>query len=501
MQKLFDPAWRWKHLYYIRSDEGIVKIRQRPDQLELWNLIYPAFKAGEKLDLAILKNRQRGTSTWCGLLCEDLSAYYPGKVANTIADTQPNAGKIFRNVVKLAWNRIPKGLKPRATTDNVNTLDFERIGSKYIVSASKSEPVDILHISEAPYFQDDGKITEAEQMLRPNGIEIMESTAFGVGNLFEKRFMTAWNAQKAGKYHHRKAIFFPWFTDPTNIVPVHPEMELKHAAFILDLAETIKQEHGHDLSLAQQHFYDQKFEDLEEEVFQFYPTEPEEAFLHSGRPVFNQDMLKTLKRRHERPPIRITDDGIALYAEPVPGRHYGIGVDCAEGLAGGDNSVVIAVDSVTGEEVAQIAGKISALDESELAAKVSAMGRLFPDHNCVIERNNHGHTVIAYVKDDPYLKLYKVEVKDKILDQETDRIGWETDGKSKAFLISELKRDLKHGKCIPHDVETHEELRVFVHGERGKMGALPGHQDDRVIALGLAMIGAANKMEPQLYVF
>lgn len=49
---------------------------------------------------------------------------------------------------------------------------------------------------------------------------------------------------------------------------------------------------------------------------------------------------------------------------------------------------------------------------------------------------------------------------------------------------------MKAGSCVPHSFETHDELRTFVHGLRGKMGGLKGHHDDRVIALSLANIAA-----------
>lgn len=478
--------WRWRHNYYIRSEEGIVKIRLRPEQKVLNDLVYPAFFDRRKLDVIILKDRQRGTSTHCNLTCLDLSAYYPGKVANTLADRRESATNMFENNVKLAWDRIPDGLKPKAEKDNVNELNFKQIGSKYIVSATKSEPVDVLHVSEAPYFSDEERIKEAEQMLRRNGIEIMESTAFGVGNLFEKRFMEAWIAKQSGKKHHRIALFFPWYTNPKNTVDVHDDSQLKHKAFIEELTRRIQERDGVTLTRGQQHFYDQKFSDLDEEVFQFYPTEPEEAFLASGRPVFNLILLKELRTKHARQPLYTTDEGIEIYEEPDDSKHYGIGVDTAEGLADGDNSVISVVCKETGEEVAHMAGKISAIDEDELARMIDLVARMYRNHLCVIERNNHGHTVIAYVKDYPHVTLYQRQVKDRITDKTETVIGWNTDHKSKAYAIDTLKKDLKQGTCIPHSFETHDELRVFVHGERGTMAAMPGNKDDRVIALSLA---------------
>lgn len=490
MSKILDHRWRWQHLYHIRSEDGIVKIRLRPEQQLLHDLVYAAFFARTRLDVIILKNRQRGTSTDCNLLLTDLAGFYSGKVANTLADTRDRASGMFENNVKFAWDRIPDGLKPKTDKDNVNELVFNEIGSKYMISASKSEPVDILHVSEAPYFLDDGRITEAEQMLRKNGIEIMESTAFGVGNLFEKRFMEAWKAKKAGRYHHRIALFFPWYTDPKNTVRVHPEMVLKHAAFIEDLTRQILETEGVALTPGQQFFYDQKYSDLDDEVFQFYPTVPEEAFLHSGRPVFNQELLKALTERHARPPLRITEDGLEVYEEPDPAKHYGIGVDTAEGLAHGDNSVISVVCRETGEEVAHMAGKISAIDEDELARMVSLVARMYVNHVCVVERNNHGHTVIAFVKNDGSVNLYRQEETDSITGQVTKKYGWNTDHKSKAYAIDTLKKDLKDGGCVPHSFDTYDELRTFVHGERGAMGAVKGSHDDRVIALALANIAA-----------
>lgn len=489
MLEILDHDWRWDHLYFIRSEEGIVRIRQRPDQREIDKLVYPAFLANEPLDIIILKNRQRGTTTKISLLCLDCTAYYPAKVANTLADTRDRAGTIFDNVVKLAWERIPDGLKPAANRDNVNALDFTAsIGSKYIISASKSEPVDILHTSEAPYFPDEGKITEAEQMVRRNGIKIMESTAFGMGNLFEKRFTEAWTAQKAGKRHHRTALFYPWYTDPTNTTRVYPGMELLNKAFIEVMAARIKETAGYELSDEQKFFYDQKMIDLGDEVFQFYPTEPEEAFLHSGRPVFDLVVLKELEKKHARRPIRMEQD-FEIYEEPDEEKTYGIGVDTAEGLEHGDNSSITVVCKETGQEVAQCTGKI---DEEELAEKLGIAARMFDKssmrmrHLAIIERNNHGHAVIAYAKKDTSIRLWQRETQDQILDKTSAIIGWDTNERSKAIAISTLRKDLGEGYCIPRSYETYSELQTFVKGERGKMGGMPGKHDDRVISLALA---------------
>ncbi len=89
--EILNHEWRWNHLYYIRSEEGIVKFKIRPEQQVLHDLVYPAFFAKQKLDVIIVKDRQRGTSTDCNIICTDCTGYYPGKVANTLADTRERA--------------------------------------------------------------------------------------------------------------------------------------------------------------------------------------------------------------------------------------------------------------------------------------------------------------------------------------------------------------------------------------------------------------------------
>src|SRR2546423_8862717 len=86
--------------------------------------------------------------------------------------------------------------------------------------------------------------------------------------------------------------------------------------------------------------------------------------------------------------------------------------------------------------------------------------------------------------------VYRTQEVDKITNKVTEKIGWDTTEKSKSYAIDTLSRDLEDGHCVPHSPETYEELRTFVHGERGKMGGLPGKHDDRVMALSLANVGA-----------
>src|SRR5437764_1421801 len=114
--------------------------------------------------------------------------------------------------------------------------------------------------------------------------------------------MDAWTARKAGKYHEWLGVFNPWFQDPYNRVVVTPEMTLKYAAEARELQAR------YHLDDSQIFWWDQRKTEHRDLTPQFFPSEPEEAFLSSGRPVFNLANLKLLREKFEQPPIRVTSD-------------------------------------------------------------------------------------------------------------------------------------------------------------------------------------------------
>lgn len=481
------PVWRLTHLYQFKPKEGGLRtFKPNKFQAERYNRILPKFYARKAHKEIELKSRKFGTTTGMAFFCLDCVSRNRSIEAATVAHKDTKASEIFNVIVRPAWDDIPKVLRPTDRFNNTTEIDLMlSIRSKYSVSGDlKGSTPDILHLTEVAYFPSDEKLGESIASLPPHGICVAESTAYGEGNWFNTTFMEAWTANKAGKYHEWHAVFNPWHADAYNRVTVTPEMTLRYEAE----ARALQERYG--LSDEQIFWWDQRKTDHRGLVYQFYPSEPEEAFLSSGRPVFDLKNLKALRERFERPPLRVESD-VQIWEEPIEGEFYGIGVDTAEGLAHGDNSVIEVVRQSTGEEVAQVSGKIS---PHELAKKLGIMARLFPDHTAIIERNNHGHSVINYAKEDSTIQLYRTTITDKILDKTTDKIGWDTTESSKSVAIDGLSRSLEDQACIPHSAETFEELRTFVHGERGKMGGQPGKHDDRVMALSLASI-AAKRIE------
>jgi hypothetical protein len=123
---------------------------------------------------------------------------------------------------------------------------------------------------------------------------------------------------------------------------------------------------------------------------------------------------------------------------------------------------------------------------------------MYTSQSCVIERNNHGHVVVASAGDDSRISLCRAQEVGKVTEK---KIGWDTTGKSMSYAIDTLSRGLEDGRCAQHSPETYEELCTFVHGERGKRevagkarrpgdGAVPGERGGQGSRLGVGIVQA-----------
>ena len=95
-----------------------------------------------------------------------------------------------------------------------------------------------------------------------------------------------------------------------------------------------------------------------EQFHQEYPSTPEEAFIASGRPKFNQQSLKKYREKQEKPimkgyleikdkQLKFIEDSsgyINIWKMPQPNKFYVIGADVSEGLATGDYSCAVVLD-------------------------------------------------------------------------------------------------------------------------------------------------------------
>jgi phage terminase large subunit-like protein len=122
--------------------------------------------------------------------------------------------------------------------------------------------------------------------------------------------------------------------------------------------------------------------------------------------------------------------GARFYLAPEQGRRYVIGVDPAEGIPTGDDSALVVLDVGSGEVAAVVAGAFE--PQEECGAVVALLSRYYGGAPALIERNNHGHSVIATAR------RHNV----RCLKGDDRRPGWLTSPASKAQMWNEAAHNL-----------------------------------------------------------
>lgn len=208
-----------------------------------------------------------------------------------------------------------------------------------------------------------------------------------------------------------------------------------------------------------------------------------------GRCAFDGEGLRNLRESSlAAVAVRnMTGGDILIWEPPDPKMGYVIGIDAAEGLEHGDNSVIhVLKRDITPKLVASYAGK---MDPDELGKLAVGLADEYNEAFVVIEMNNHGFAVMSVFRHMNYANLYTEKSFDKWGAKESRKWGWYTNAVSRPILVDEIARCVRDGCIDIPDIETIAEMGTFVINAKGKAEAQHGCRDDRVIALGLALQG------------
>jgi hypothetical protein len=429
-----------------------------------------------------LKARQIGFSTLVSIFCLWLCFFYEDKTIILISKGEREAKKLLR-FARYAVKFLPPWMLHRGPLMNINQEKIEFSNDSVMESApSAADPargstaykVVVDEFGQLP--NDEDAWASIEPVADQGGSVIMLGTANGEGNLFHK----TWVGSKAtwvdfdGTVHYDgngtndfKGIFHGWWTG------------------------------GRD-----QEWYDGKTRNMEaHHIAQEYPSNPDEAFLKSGRPVFD---IAVLRAQLVSPPVRgwLDSDSngdfiegitgpLRVWMPPEDGKRYTIGVDVAEGLEHGDYSSVHVIQAGSGRVVAHWHGHV---DPDLLGSDIVwALGHWYNRALVLVESNNHGLTTLTALKRLGYFPLYHQKRLSSRDQNQTEIMGWRTTAASKPLMVDELNRMLRDGDVVLYDSETIAELRSFQRDERGKMSGVP--HDDRVVSLAIAAQGLKHVHE------
>ncbi|MEG1087752.1 MAG: hypothetical protein RSD79_06780 [Cetobacterium sp.] len=457
----------------------------------------------EQIKIKILKGRQQGFTTYITAFQMCLSLILYGFRGFTMAHDAESTSSIFSDISKGFYDSLIEEIREEPKRSNARELVLESNNSAWRVAtagskrAGRGKKLKMLHNSEKAFWDDMRKNAAAiSQALTKYSIEIDETTANGFNE-----FKDDWDDIKNG---HSKwiGVFYEWYkTDEyrKSFKGVNYSEEqfleavengIRFMGVDSKFMELLKNLLNAGLDKHQIHWYFDKRLELKDLIYQEYPCTEEQAFLHSGRPYFDVELLDLeLMKNYEV--LKILNGGdIEIYENPLPGERYVIGSDVAEGLDEADNSSFFILNVRTGEEVANGEYTLTPDNHARVLDKYS---RMYNNALIAVERNNHGHSVLNTLRNEckSTLRLYIPEKDATVVKKSVeDRYGWLTTESSKYFMLDELDTAIRLGHIKIKSARTLKQLRSILK----KNGKVSINGKDRIVAVAIAW--AVRKSRP-----
>lgn len=455
--------------------------------------------------LLVLKGRQQGFTTLVTayqLACSILNRNFQGY---TLADKSDNSEAIFQNKAKFPYSQLPEALQPTEKFNNRKQLLFEKLNSSWAVDTAtkdvgRSRTVNFFHGSECAFWQHgiapvQGALGEA---FTKNCIKIYESTANGYND-----YQKMWDSGV-----HINCFYAWWRTREYRIDFRNEEFKsefLKNVktkkGWIWDRLRWLKDTQG--LDAEQLFWYWNKYDKyLDKDLIkQEYPCTPQEAFLLSGKNVFDTAVILDRLARLPKPiktgyftydydGLRITnikwvnDKGgyIKLFQLPnTPAfTEYCIGGDTAG--EGSDFFTGHVLDAKTGVQVAKLKHQF---DADQYTRQMYCLGIYYNTALIGIEANFDSYP-IKELQRLGYPKQYTREAVDTYTGKTEKRFGFKTTSLTRPTAISRLVEIVREYCDTINDKETLEELLTIVRNEKGRIEAPEGGHDDDMMGLAIA---------------
>lgn len=178
-----------------------------------------------------------------------------------------------------------------------------------------------------------------------------------------------------------------------------------------------------------------------------------------GDNVFDRSIID-LKKKFVFEPKSVSA-GLKTWYEYNPSHRYGIGADTAEGI-GRDScaSVIIDFSSTPARVVGTYSSSV--IPPDLFGHELARQGKLFGECILAPEVNNTGYGTVAILSDIyPSDKLFHHTTKDKITNQEIQKIGWHTNLSTKSSAIYELKSAIENGELEIPDINLLNECAYY----------------------------------------
>ncbi|WLD56892.1 hypothetical protein NFC81_09125 [Salinispirillum sp. LH 10-3-1] len=458
----------------------------------------------------IIKGRQQGISTYIGWRFFQFVAFRRGLTAFILTHENKTTDNLFA-MVKRFYESLPSLLRPAKKNDSAKRLQFTKRDAGYEVGTAGNRQTgrgftaQLFHGSEVAFWPSAGDILAGLMnsiASEPDTEIVLESTANGARGDFYEMVMLA-KTPKSQRTEEDQAfeyevIFIPWYwqseysqKEPNGFKRSQAEDRL--AALLRNHPDG--EEYNHDITDDQLYWRRVKIRELNslDKFKQEYPSYIEEAFLFSGRTVFDPNHTELALADCREPTARFSidsegnwfrrDDGeLRVWALPKKRRRYVIGGDVAEGLVHGDFSTIDVLNE-SGIQVAQWHGHVP---PDRLGDIVVAIAKRYNNAFVGIERNNHGLSTLYRIRDLGYTNVYFQQDHEKVSERSVRKMGWLTSSRSKPLIIDRLGALFRDGVSGIRCRDTVDECRRYVVHDNGSFGADAGCFDDRVMSYAIA---------------
>lgn len=479
------------------------------DFLDTLNKAIEDFEAGRipEVSLLVLKGRQQGFTTL-------ITAYQLARaILNrnfqgfTLSDKSDNSEAIFQSKAKFTYAQLPAAIKPTEKFNNRKQLLFSKINSSWAVDTAtkdvgRSRTVNFFHGSECAFWKDGISPIQAAlgEAFTSNCIKIYESTANGFND-----YQKMWDS---GVHIN---CFYEWWRTGEYRIDFHSQAQkdefleevAKKKGWIWDRLRWLKEDKA--LEAEQLYWYWNKYEKYlnKDLIKQEYPCTPREAFLLSGKNVFDTEALLVRLSRAPKPikigyfkydydGLKITniqwvsDKGGFIRIYQVPNSpavtKYCIGGDTAGSDSGEDYFTGHVLDAKTGNQVAVLKHRF---DSDQYAKQMYCLGMYYKQALIGIEANFDSYPIMELQRLG-YPNQYVRTVQDNYTGKTEKRFGFRTTSLTRPTAISRLVEVVRDHTGTLNDRDTMEELMTIVRTEKGRIEAPQGGHDDQMMGLAIA---------------
>jgi hypothetical protein len=532
------------HLLIDSKEKGQIPLKWLGGQRYFVNEVAAGLNSGIHT-FVCLKGRQLGISTV--MLALDLYWMFLHKGLQGVVMTDTDSNKtLFRSYLSQYLKGLPQRAKvgivehnrEQLILANRSRLGYIAAGKRKNESLGAGKSANFMHATECASWGDQAGIASLMATLaqqNPNRLYVYESTAYGYNAWYE-----IW--QRAKDEPTTKAIFIGWWrheiyqkdkNSPEYRTYWDGQPNAEEAEWIREVYEL----YGHNITDTQIAWWRWYLETQSQGdanlMFQAFPPTENYAFQMSGSKFFSSERVNRMYRQtlDSQPTFHRYKFGmhfeqtqfvdsnqnnaeVAIYEQPVPEGVYVLGADPAYGSSEWADEFCIQVCRCFSDKIVQVAEiATTEWNEAQFAWALAHLAGTYRPCMVVLEMQGPGGAVFNELQNlkryagapgNEAKGIYNVVggIRDYLWRKQDSLMGtyayqWQTTSKEKLRMMSQLRNYFEREMIVVNSPDTANQFRN-IRREGDSIGGEGRAKDDRVIALGLAVIGWNDTLMPEL---